>query len=66
MLFAEGTTNPSEQNKMSKCKTDDFLTKFIRCSHKDLNGNPQCGSSDLLFKEKTLTGMKNRSKEENI
>lgn len=35
LLFAEGTANLSDQNKMSKCKTDDFLPKFIRCAHKD-------------------------------
>lgn len=52
LLFAEGTANLSEQNKMSKCKTDDFLPKFIRCSHKDFTANPRHGSSDRLFKER--------------
>jgi len=49
LLFAEGTANLSEQNKMSKCKTDDFLPKFIRCSHKGFTGNPWHASSDRLF-----------------
>lgn len=56
LLFAEGTANLSEQNKMSKCKTDDFLPKFIRCVHKDFTGNPWHRTSDRLFKErKNLT-----------
>lgn len=52
LLFAEGTANLSEQNKMSKCKINYFLPKFIRWSHKDFTANPWHGSSDRLFKER--------------
>lgn len=65
LLFAEGTANLSEPNKMSKCKTDDFLPKFIRCAYKDFTGNPWHWTYDILFKEKNFTHHYNEEPKKN-